>query len=594
MADLNKPSIHPTHLNPLPSPSTNDHPVAPRDARAAAASQPKPKPTHPTDGSREIIETIVFVVVLVLLLKSFVAEAFVIPTGSMATTLLGYQKDVVCPKCLFEFPVNCSAEIEERPPRATLGAVCPNCRYHIDFQREHMNPSCNSGDRVLVAKGFYDTGLMPPKRLDVVVFKYPQEPQKEYVPLNYIKRLIGLPGETIGTYYGKLYVLPPDQGPQYPEDETANPLDRWHHDGHDGHHDFMHQGAADSLLLKENSPFQIVRKPPDQILAVRRIVYDNDHPAKDLDVPRWRGEAGSSWSAEEDHGFHHAAGDGNRIDWLRYHNILRGWDKPELITDLLGYNSKAMFPDLQNDLRYPPQGGNWVGDLTLECAVTVDKSEGDLILELSKGVDRFRATWELSSGKCTLTRLHDGREEVLKSQDTKLTKPGTYKVRFANVDERLVVWVDGRLPFGDGVPYSTPPERAPTANDLEPASVGTRGGSVHVHKLTLWRDTYYTYQTGGNNPAWADSPEVQQYQNDAKGLHKFLSDPSRFKEAFNNLPGTTYYVQPGHYLCLGDNSPESSDSRTWGLVPQRLLLGRALFVYYPFWPFGMNRVGPIK
>ena len=28
-----------------------------------------------------------------------------------------------------------------------------------------------------------------------------------------------------------------------------------------------------------------------------------------------------------------------------------------------------------------------------------------------------------------------------------------------------------------------------------------------------------------------------------------------------------YYVQPGHYLCLGDNSAQSSDSRKWGAGP---------------------------
>ncbi len=593
MADLNNPSIHPSTSTPLPLPSANNHPPTARDGRATA-TQPKAKPVYPTDSYRETIECIVFVVVLVLLLKSFVAEAFVIPTGSMATTLLGYQKDVVCPKCGFEFPVNCSSEIEDHPPRAVLGAVCPNCRYQIDFQRDRMSPSCNSGDRVLVAKDLYDTGLMPPRRGDVVVFKYPRSPQENYVPLNYIKRLIGLPGETIGIYYGKLYVLPPGQGPKYPEDNAANPLDRWHHDLRD---DFMHQGAADNLLFKENSPFQIVQKPPQQILSERRIVYDNDHPAKDLDVARWQGEPGSSWTAEEEHGFHHAAGGGNDIDWLRYRNILRGWDKPELITDFLGYNSRT-FRDWQDMLHPPPQGGNWVGDLSLDCTVTVDKPEGDLVLELSKGVDRFRATWDLSSGKCTLTRLHDGREEALEGgqQPTKLSKPGTYKVRFANVDERLTVWVDRSLPFGNGVAYKAPPDRAPTANDLQPASIGTRGGAVHVHKLTLWRDTYYTYQTRGGNtaPVWADSSEVEPLRNNEKGLHELLSDPGRFKEAFGSLPGTTYYVQPGHYLCLGDNSPESSDGRSWGLVPQRLLLGRALLVYYPFWPFGMNRAGPIK
>ena len=43
------------------------------------------------------------------------------------------------------------------------------------------------------------------------------------------------------------------------------------------------------------------------------------------------------------------------------------------------------------------------------------------------------------------------------------------------------------------------------------------------------------------------------------------------------------------YLVLGDNSPASSDSRTWGTVPQRLMLGRALMVYFPF-----DRFGPIR
>src|SRR5262245_38191131 len=61
----------------------------------APAAQPpgKAKQTAaPKDSSREIAETVVFVVVLVLLLKTFIAEAFVIPTGSMASTLWGYQK----------------------------------------------------------------------------------------------------------------------------------------------------------------------------------------------------------------------------------------------------------------------------------------------------------------------------------------------------------------------------------------------------------------------------------------------------------------------------------------------------------------------
>src|SRR5438552_17439884 len=117
--------------------------------RKTATQQPEIK-----DNFREIVETVVFVVVLVLLLKSFVAEAFVIPTGSMAETLWGYQKLVECPKCHHQFPVNCSSEVEpsELSRRTEVtGAVCPNCRYDISFAQDGIDPHWKSGDRVLVS-----------------------------------------------------------------------------------------------------------------------------------------------------------------------------------------------------------------------------------------------------------------------------------------------------------------------------------------------------------------------------------------------------------------------------------------------------------
>src|SRR5438094_179927 len=86
-------------------PSAFDPPRARADRVAAA-------PAQPADSFREVVETVVFVVVLVLLLKSFAAEAFVIPTGSMAQTLWGYQKVVKCPQCEHVFPVNCSSEVD--------------------------------------------------------------------------------------------------------------------------------------------------------------------------------------------------------------------------------------------------------------------------------------------------------------------------------------------------------------------------------------------------------------------------------------------------------------------------------------------------
>lgn len=45
-----------------------------------------------------------------------------------------------------------------------------------------------------------------------------------------------------------------------------------------------------------------------------------------------------------------------------------------------------------------------------------------------------------------------------------------------------------------------------------------------------------------------------------------------------------FLIPPKHYLALGDNSYHSSDSRDWGPVPQRNIMGRGLFVYWPFGP----------
>jgi signal peptidase I len=207
-------------------------------------------------------------------------------------------------------------------------------------------------------------------------------------------------------------------------------------------------------------------------------------------------------------------------------------------------------------------------------------------------VDRFQARWDLASGDCTLVRLADGREQKIKTERTALKKKGTYRLRFADVDEKLTVWVDNALPFGeDGVVFEPPVKLGPSvANDLEPASIGVRGAAVSVRKLKLFRDTYYT---AGRNPGDSDASVDDWTATDEQIKDK--KEPAAWAPLRQeDMPVKTLYVQPGHYLCLGDNSTHSSDGRSWGLVPERLLLGRALMVYYPFPPFGQPRAGFIR
>lgn len=62
-----------------------------------------------------------------------------------------------------------------------------------------MYPTLESGDNLIVEKVSYR--LHAPKRFDIIVFPYPEDPS-----VRYIKRIIGLPGETIQIADEKIYI----------------------------------------------------------------------------------------------------------------------------------------------------------------------------------------------------------------------------------------------------------------------------------------------------------------------------------------------------------------------------------------------------
>ena len=99
-------------------------------SEAAAPGKPAPKSIL-----REYAEALIIAVLLALVIRTFVVQAFKIPSGSMIPTL-------------------------------------------------------QIGDHILVNKFIYD--FSPIRRGDIIVFKFPQDESRDF-----IKRVIGLPGETL-------------------------------------------------------------------------------------------------------------------------------------------------------------------------------------------------------------------------------------------------------------------------------------------------------------------------------------------------------------------------------------------------------------
>jgi signal peptidase I len=105
---------------------------------------------------REYFESIVIAVILALFIRTFIVQAFKIPTGSMEENLL-------------------------------IGD-------HLLVNKFVFGPTATRLERSLLPVGTV-------KRHDVVVFKYPEEPDRDF-----IKRVIGLPGETVEVRDKKLYI----------------------------------------------------------------------------------------------------------------------------------------------------------------------------------------------------------------------------------------------------------------------------------------------------------------------------------------------------------------------------------------------------
>jgi hypothetical protein len=507
---------------------------------------------------------------------SFVAN------GEMAEGILGGHKEVVCPQCGQPFVIDASTEVPgaDGEGHEVTGCTCPNCRYGISFSPVGRaappgfmeDPGTRRADRILTTRSLLRPATLPPERFDVVTF---QPQQVDWVALKQtrgILRVVGLPGETIAIHRGDLFLLDPDA---VPDRGAVVDLDFFQGQARARLVGGKFQVHTDEELVFRQGKFHILRKPPAKVLALMQPVYDHSHPPRDLPAPdylRWVADKGSRWW-NEGVDFRHD-GTIDEVAWLRYRHVLRThWGTPSLITDFTGYN-------FWEGAAHQLPGENWVSDLILECEADPG-SRGELIMELSRGPDRFQALFDLSGRTCALFRLTNGKDAE-KLGEARVKMPANNAcLRFANVDERLIVWVNDRLVFGDGVAYAGPSVLVPVKeNDVErPASVGVKGAAVRVKRLRLLRDVYYTVtpqQWGWGRGGAVGAADVEGFQ---------PADATTWGH-LKNAPLRAECVEAGHYFLLGDNSPVCPDSRVFAAVPEKQLVGKALLRYYPLSRFG--------
>ena len=140
---------------------------------------------------RRFLDTILLAFCVVLLFRAVVVEPYGVPTGSMAPTLFGLNKAVICPRCGYTVRVGVGGDTDH-----TAGAFCPNCGCR-DLGWDSV--PIFSGDHLLVNKNVYD--FRSPRRWEMTVFHSPLGDSR-----NFLKRVVGLPGESVQLHEGDVYV----------------------------------------------------------------------------------------------------------------------------------------------------------------------------------------------------------------------------------------------------------------------------------------------------------------------------------------------------------------------------------------------------
>ncbi len=567
---------------------------------------------------KETIESLVIAFILAFVFRAFVVEAFVIPTGSMADTLRGAHFNLTCPTCGYQYHFGFNPEyylipgsrqqsfdkgtippypIDVAPNRigANIRPSCPICN---DQSNAKIKLQPSSGDRILVMKYIYQ--FVDPKIWDVVVFKNPTNPTE-----NYIKRLIGRPGDKVEIIDGDIYIN------------------------------------------------DLIQPKPDHIQNALWIkIYDHDLlPEKKSDSPIWK----QPFQTDETNGHWQIDAGRRRLDF-------QGSDQPEILI----FDPEQLKYKLQSFCAYNGSSVDYralASDVKLQFILSPGDDQGNLSLQLSKYGRTYRLDIDFQ-GTCFITSEFTG-EILAQGSCPPLRKDHPVQISFAILDHQLLAnigrtrlaYAGANRPQDWGYQSMVFHSDEQTLPNLHPAL--REGDKILCKEVTsngqpkwsfLAPDTfnrlpsfdeaeYFIIQQLPKHITFKQMKDLYQEKFGRELTNNYLTRFLNEQLAVNNLleprpvssaslvgqkgnftirhlaiyrdihysnspngpwhagrgtEGDPFTLNPDEFFVLGDNSLASHDSRFWdepglgngreyrmGVVPRDYLIGRALFVYWP-------------
>lgn len=386
---------------------------------------------------------------------------------------------------------------------AILGAVLLKwyCLEAFQIPTSSMQPTLMGSNEASVYDRLLVDKLLPtfrdPKRWDVTVFGYPLQKNQ-----NYVKRLVGLPGDKLLIAGGNLYLVDVADGKR-----TYNPLRK--------------PARIQELFWKEVFPARQLVRGDNKALGGLLFATPSD-----------------SWK-ELDGAFTIDLKGQNRPAWLTFDDSAAGgfidlvWDgyptsTAAAIRERAGSNGNEIVPDARIEATFTP------ADQIDELQMQVDVLRPDR--------DRLNFALVVKGGKGTLeVRGKDDTKPLLISNAfvCELTPLRATSICFAHLDDMLYAWRDGQQMLELDVAAYHCREgcelESPQAKDnqrVKPQILIKGKGKLEISGLRICRDLQYT----------------------TRGFEELRSTLK--KDGFITVPD-------GNYFMMGDNTQQSIDSRGW-------------------------------